>query len=230
MNLSKFIDFNKSCPVCDKPLSLFLQFHDSILWKAEVPVEGKYEFRPFIEKKVKAESDKNLFVSFDNDVKFETSSEILVDAKKHSMHFFYLCTESGIKVRDAESDDYEIELYEGCYFRSSIDIDFKREPNNQWNLHPVVGDIGEPINQEESFSFKKNHEPDIEKVYLLSIKTLENATDFWFYETNESERVSESYEPKVFEKKMPLLKTRPKLDAAGRDKLISRMDSWILIS
>lgn len=229
MSISKFLSFNKSCPVCSEPLTLFMQQHGSTLWRAKATgVVNTYTFTPF--KFPKDKVDDFTLISDKDSAILTSSASIMAEAKKLTMHFFYLCNEGGIDITSESSYDYEINLYKGCYYRSSADMEFKKNDDKQWNMSEVREDGKDIVSQEESFSFKKNLEPDLERVYMLSIKTLEGCTDLWFYETSAEQRAQESYEPKLFEKKMPLLKTRPKFDIKDRDKLLSRLDSWILIS
>jgi hypothetical protein len=229
MSLDKFLSFNKTCPICDRQLTLFMQWHGTTLWKErslQFPKEGQYVFSPF--KFVKEQTDTVLTLS-ENGADLHP---IISEDRKHAMHFFYLCDEGGIEVTSESASDYEINLYKACYYRSSVDMEFRKEEgkNKKWELTEVRGDAVEVISQEESFSFKKQVEPDLERVYALIIKTLDDCTDLWFYETNAEQRAQENFEPKLFEKKMPLLPKRPDLDINHRDKLLSRLESWILMS
>jgi hypothetical protein len=227
MSLSKFISFNNTCPICNNKLTLFMQWHGTTLWKArdlKFPKKDQIVFTPI--KFVKEQTDIVLRLRDNGD----TLSPIIAEDRKHTMHFFYLCNEGGIDITSEASADYEINLYRGCYYRSSADMEFKKNADKQWVLSEVREDGTDIVSQEESFSFKKNLDPDLERVYMLSIKSLEDCTDLWFYETNSEQRAQENYEPKLFEKKMPLLKTRPKLDIRDRDQLLSRLDSWIIMS
>ena len=63
---------------------------------------------------------------------------------------------------------------------------------------------------------------------MLSFDYENNKTKFWYYAANATQRDDEYYEPNLFEKEIPLLETRP--DFENKDKFISRMENWVLLS
>lgn len=229
MSLCKFLQFNQVCPICEEPLTLYMQWHNSTLWKGEAIGVNEYRFDQF--KFPNKELGKNAeFSLFHDEDKFNivANDKVLQVAAKQSLHFFFVCNKNGFE--DRGTGDYELNLYHACYFRSSADMEFKQTPDKTWSLDSFQVNGNDLVSQEESFAFKKSLEPDLERVYLLSLKHGEDSTELWFYETNAAQRADDNFEPKLFEKKMPLLKVRPKLSPKSRDKLLSRFDSWILMS
>jgi hypothetical protein len=70
----------------------------------------------------------------------------------------------------------------------------------------------------------------LEKVYLVNLDHENSHTQLWHYSVTDEQKKQEHFKPNVFDKKMPLLTVRPKLDLEEREKLITRFDNWILMS
>jgi hypothetical protein len=84
-------------------------------------------------------------------------------------------------------------------------------------------------NKDEAFSFKTSNK-NIDKIYMLNLDYEEKRTTLFYYTATSEERVKKTFKAKIFKKDLPLLKTRPKLDWEDRESLLSRFDSWILMS
>lgn len=51
MTLCQFLNFNDTCPVCDKGLTLYMHVNRGALWKAELIGEKTYKFSQHLLKK-----------------------------------------------------------------------------------------------------------------------------------------------------------------------------------
>jgi len=227
MNLHNFLHFNDGCcPVCRKPLTLYLQWLDSVCFKAVKEMPYRFRLSPF-----KNFDDSNDYMELldsvnRSEVKF-CSNTIAEEAKRRQMYFFYLCNAEGFK---DIGKDYEINIYKGCYWRSTPILEYKKhqiEPN--WRLEAVNPDEDKLVNGDEIFSFKKPLEKE-EKVYTLQLNYAEDKTNFMFYSVGEDQRSDKKFEPKIFDKTVPMLGHRPDFAPEHREKLLDRFDSWILIS
>lgn len=231
-NLHQFLQFNKKCPICQNPLTLYLQLLGSTCCKAaKISNKSNTEWYNFTQFKLKHENLENehitLFANQDESEFRFSSNEMATEAKKCQMYFFYLCNENGIKDLHA---DYEINIYKSCYWRSTPILEFKKfEENTHWKLTAVNPDDEKFINADEVFSFKKNSDA-LEKVYILDLNYIDQATDFMYYTISAEQKNDDLYEPKIFDKRMPMIGTRPDFSLEHRDKLIDRFDAWILVS
>lgn len=224
--MNKFLDFNKTCPICAEPLSLYMQCNDNTLWKSE-KIGNEYHFSPY--KLVNAPFTKDdSMVLTDNitsfDIQFE-GSEIKREFKSWQLNFFMLCNKSGINVKGDYA--FDINPYYGCYVRTTPWMEFKQMDKKVWELNVINPDHKDLVNIDENFCFKViNNE--LEKVYMLNLDYESDKTRLWHYTVTSAQRDDEYFEPKLFEKEMPLVGVRPKFE--NKDKFIDRMDSWILIS
>jgi hypothetical protein len=232
MNLCDFLHFNDSCPVCGKELSLYMQVSKSALWKAKKTKEGVYQFQQCLLKKDTWEEKDYMSLSDLGD-QFKTefnSSKLGNDSKTWQLFFFKICgTEAFVDNRF----DYDINWYEACYYRSSPWFEFKNHPTEKkkWQLEPASEEHYNMVNREECFVFKNTKVEGVEKVYALSLDYEGKHTKLWHYSTTPEQRALAEFEPNIFEKDdLPLLKHRPDLRMETRDKLISRFESWIILS
>lgn len=232
MNLCKFLHFNDACPSCGKPLTLFMHVSQSALWKAEALPNGEYKFQQFLLKK-ETWSEDDFMTLRDLDSHFETefnTSKLGRDSKTWQLFFFKVCN---IEAFNDNKWDYDINLYDVCYYRSSPFYEFKNHPKDhkKWQLEATVPEHADLINRDESFVFKQSNQAGLEKVYALNLDYDARHTKLWYYTTTPEQRAEAQYEPKIFEKTdLPLMGTRPNFSPEGREKLISRLDGWILMS
>ncbi len=229
--LNEFFHFNNYCPSCGERLTLYMQWIDSICFKAVKIGLDEYRLHPFLNFKKDGdiqESDYIIMNDKGNDTDFYFSSTPLVqESRKHPIYFFYLCNPAGFRIKSW--GDYDISLYQGCYYRDTPFLEFeKNELNNKWSLQ-LKDKSRDIINKDESFCFK-NINNGFEKVYMLNLNTEEEKTTLWYYSATTEERQKEGFNPKLFHKDMPLLKTRIKTAIEDREKLLDRFDSWILVS
>lgn len=232
MSLHDFIDFNDQCPVCGKALTLYMHVSRGALWVAEQPQKGTYQFHQFLNKQegVGPEDSVNLSVH-EGLITIETESpKLQQDLKTWQFFFFKAC---GIDAFEENKKDYDINLYDICYYRCSPFYEFKRTPEarNAWSLHTVIEDQTEMVNRDESFVFKTMNDAGLEKVYALNLEHDLNHTRLYYYTTTPEQRAMTVFEPNFFEKKdLPPLPHRPDLSIENRHKLLNRLDTWILMS
>lgn len=235
MKLNEFLHFNQKCPICNEPLSLYMQWINYGCFKAKLIDNDLYQFDSFMgaEQKNTIAIEDNHMLLLNGKDGVETSfghQTLFNESKKFQIYFFYLCNPEGFNKKTF--GDWDINLYKGCYYRSTPFMEFKRNSDsesNKWDLGITNISHKEIINKDESFSFK-NINKDVEKVYMLNLDYEANQTTLWHYTVSEEEKRLISFEPKVFSKEMPLLKKRPKLSMEDRQNLIDRFDAWIIMS
>lgn len=228
--LRDFLHFNRQCPSCGEPLGLYMQWLGSLLFRAQETEPHVYDFRvlPNIGSEPTLFSEENMLLG-DRESYLETafsSNALENEAKRFQIYFYFLCNPAGLKQRTGFKR--EINLYKGCYYRSSPAYEFKKnEETGVWSLELTHKETSNLVNKTERFSLKK-HKNGVEKVYLLSLNYLSSQTEFWHYAVSDAEKKQTFFKPNMFEKKMPILKNRPNLE--DKDRLIERFDSWIIMS
>lgn len=231
MKIHEFLHFNRTCPVCEEPLSLYLQWMNSTCFKAKIIDHDTYKLEQCLCIQKDFNKDDYMILHDMEDafsIQFNTS-KIREMSKMRLMYFFFLCNHSGLK--ENSPTDCEISLYTGCYYRQSASFEYKKDPHNGkvWHLELVEQKDKDLINRNESFSFN-TRTAEVEKVYMIDLDHQDKKTTFWYYTVNEEERKIPYFKPKILEKEMPLLTVRPKLDLQDREKLLSRLNSWVILS
>lgn len=234
MRLKEFLDFNSNCPICGEPLHLYMQWTHSYIFKASRVEPDSYMFEPSndIFKNDGTDDDSYMMLSVADNVVSSafSNSKLLAEAKKHHIYFYFICNPAGIKKESW--GDYKINLYKGCYYRATPLMELQRDEDSEikkWNLNLLEKDNQDLIQKHESYSFKtriKNNE----RVYMLDLDWEKKETSLWFYSVTEEEKKIKGFKPNIFEKKMPLLKNRPKVDLENRQRLLDRFDGWIIMS
>jgi len=231
MNLCDFLHVNQDCPVCGEPLTLYMQVLDGPLWKALRPNSSIWHFEQFKVKDEELKEDDFFFLTdkghlFDIDF---SSAKVYQKSKTWNLFFFFMCNEDGFE--DTPHEGYGINPYTACYYRSTPFLEFKQNTNQDWRLtlqsefDPIEGSV-----RDEIFTFKANQKNGNEKVYVLNTDYEVKSTILRYYTVSPEERRDKYFDPKVFRKDLPLLNVRPNFDLANRSQLISRFDSWILMS
>ena len=234
MNLSDFLHFNHLCPLCGEPLSLYMQVVNSVCFRATQQASGAIRFDPYKNISYYKDVAEEYIYLFDTDNQplFEFSSpkitQMLEDTRRISskdVFMFYLCNPNGFK---EVSDDYEISLYRGCYYRRTPMLKFEKD-SSKITLKQSSTANNDIINLNEAFAFKSTTR-ECDKIYMIKLGYSEQNTVLYYYVVPDAERKNPKFKPKIFEKTLPLLKTRPTLDLSDRQKLISRCDGWIIMS
>ena len=228
MKLYDYYHFNDTCPVCGKALTLYLHASKSALWKGTpVDREGNFHF----ERTILKENEYSVEDTFEMNISPEkieftfNSDKLVQEAKTWQFFLFNICNVESFK---DNKWDYDINLYDACYYRCSPWHQFSPDTGTVEMVNPDQATL---INRDETMLFKIKGTETVEKVYALNLDHENKHTKLWFYTTTEEQRKTEDFEPNIFEKTdLPLLPTRPDLDMQNRDKLISRLDSWILLS
>lgn len=230
MNLCEFLHFNQDCPVCGEPLTLYMQVLDGTLWKSERANSSQYIFEQLKLKDEKFKDDYIVLMDHQDDFKIEFSSPSLIqDSKRWNMLFFFICNQDAIN--DPKRATYEIEAYIACYYRSSPILEFKKNEDNVWRLGLVdEPNAPEGIIRDEVLIFKVNQDNGNEKVYMLSVDYQLKNTTLRHYVIPKDERNNIYFDPNVFEMELPLMNIRPNFNLDQREQLISRFDSWIIMS
>jgi len=222
MSINDFINFNNTCPICNNKLTLYMQIDSFACFKGKF-VNGNYYFTQFYYKDDRiAEDDKIIMSLHDSKFRIVSSKSIREILENNIFFLFYLCNDKGFV---KEVGDYHISLYQGCYHRSSPDLKLEN------NIVTLCNEKITEQNANESFNIvSMDHDENIEEVFGLSMNYAENLTDFYFYSSSREERDKDDFEPKIFEKHMPLLPTRPSFSLEGKERLIQKMKSWIFMS
>lgn len=227
--LNQFLHYNRHCPQCGEPLHLYMQWFDSILFKATEYKQDTYQFNSSIVPESLKEFKKNFMILTDKGDSIETKFDLpglANEAKKHQIYFFFLCNPLGIK--EKSWGDHEIHLSKACYYRSTTLFEFKKGEDDTWNLQQTVHQPG-LVNKDESFAFSSQVN-DLTKMYMMTLEYEQNHTMLYHYAVTEAQKSDKVFKPNVFEKQIPLFNPRPKFGAEDRWKLIERFDNWILLS
>lgn len=221
MSLFKFISHNKVCPICHKPLTLYMQWLRSACFKSNVIQDNVYEFKPLPNTIgcTWTDSSMNLFI-YENYIATTFSQGFLAEAKKYQLYFFFLCNFS------AFDSNNTINIVKGCYYRSSATMEFKNN-NKDWKLEYLGSEDPKLINRDEFFSIERNVNG-LDKVYVLKTSYTENTSTLFHYSVDPIDRKKSYYEPKMFEKEFPILKNE--LDLTDQQKLMDKFQTWILLS
>lgn len=232
MKLKEFIDYNHICPICNNKLTLFMQWscytklYSNRLFKS-VFMEDKLMFDQYDYSNSFKSNPPNPTICFDfNDHGFLFNSDEAekVALLQEEVYLYYLCQPNGVK---GSYDDYEINLYNGCYYRSTQSSIFKKDKDYLF-LSPKDNGLS-IINRDENYAIKHKIN-DLEKIYLLSLNNIDNKTLFWQYSVTDEQMKDEKYQPTVFEKELPLIKCPDLSSDDYKMKFINKMDSWILMS
>jgi hypothetical protein len=230
--LHKFLTFNERCPVCNNPLTLYMQWINSLLFVAENPDSGVHHFTEFkkenISNKIKGDeddSDHKSIVLMDYEDSFDIAfshPSLFNEAKKYQIFFYYLCKVQGFYSENLVRN--QINLAKGCYYRSTPLMEFKKDPT--WKLDYLIPEFSDIVNKDESFCLKTRKDS-LDKIYMLSRDMETQTTKVWYFTATDEQRVDPKFRPNIFRKELPLI-PRPSLD--NQKKLLDRINSWIMIS
>lgn len=232
MNLCDFLHFNNGCPVCGNSLTLYAQVLNGTLWRAKYEQDGVYYFEQFKSADMEPGGENDFFQLVDRGETFHIdygSPEVHQKSKTWSIFFYFMCNSAAIE--DSYHDNYNINPYMSCYFCSSQFLEFKKNSDNIWALLPLdeLNTTLGPV-RDEIFTFKVVQDNGNEKVYILNLNNEDKITYLVHYNMSPEEKADKKFEPKIFKKELPALSVRPNFDIGQREQLISRLDSWILMS
>lgn len=230
MKLNEFLHSNNDCPVCGKRVGLYLSVLQGPVWKAN---EKTGSFRSFNQIMCKNDqlSDNDIFAIIDDEVGCElkySNHSMLKLAKDWKFFLFKLCNEQSIE--EESNTSYSIDPYKACYYCTSPCMSLRVNENDLYEFNTTPEETTEGSFRDEIFIFKILEENSDEKLYILNLDYENKNTILRFCNTTLDQRSDESFEPKMFKKELPLMSVRPNFDLSERDKLISRLDSWILMS
>jgi len=228
--LHKFLNFNKRCPICNNPLTLYMQWINSTLFVAEDSSSGIYHFTEFKMKNLLLDKDEEgdeyksvTLMDYEDsfDMAFSYPS-LFNDAKKYQIFFFYLCKAQGFYNKNPAKN--EINLAKGCYYRSTPLMEFKKDLT--WNLEYLIPEFSDIVNKDEAFCLK-TRKNSLDQIYMLSRDMETQTTKVWYFTATDEQRVDPKFKPDIFRKELPLI-PRPSLD--NQKKLLERINSWIIMS
>lgn len=231
MNIRDFINFTEKCPICNNDLKLYMSWMSGLLFKAEIIPksifdEATHKFNPIICDDKTLMNDYCL-VGNEGQIGFATSN-LIKRILNNQVFLFQICNEEGIKENDSH-DDYHIKMPTACYYRSTpfmtlhVSSEHKSYLVEVWENHKPI------IVKNETFTFSKASK-EVNHYYALNMDYTVKESTIWYYSISDEQRNIPNFKPNKFEKILPLLNTRPKFDSENREKLISRFDSWILVS
>lgn len=229
-----FLHFNKHCPLCNEPLTLYMQWVDGPCWRAHKQEENMLRFDQYACRNVGLEKSglENEYLDltvygdahfWDYKLQFSVPG-LQQQAKRFQTYFFYLCNPKAFKMTQ-NGKSYDLVPYRGCYHRSSTMLELA-EKDGAWKYQPANKEKNLWC-REETFTFKKQLQ-EIEKVYILTMDGEEEKTKMWYYTISDEQKKNGGPKSKVFEKFLPPMNRRPNV----RDKraMMDRLDSWIIIS
>ena len=227
MSLHAFLNFNKNCPICNNELSLYWQWINHPLFKAIEVEDSTYYFAKYDSTRHDFDDkDDRSMTLFDYGDSFRTSfscPSLLTDVKSHQTYFYFLCNEQGFNAKNL--NDYEINLAQGCYYRSSPLMEYQKI-NDGWELVYIIDEFAGLSYTDESFSLKKRIERE-DKIYMVNRNLEKEITKLWFHTITDEQRKDPKFKPVTFRKELPLIE-RPSFE--NKDKLISRLETWIIMS
>ena len=225
--LKKFLNFNHNCPVCEKPLQTLLSSGKN-LWKS-TKIDDQYHFVRVCERDKNLSDEDSFILALAPEGVTITFSTPEIQKVIQAEHCFCmkLCTSDAV---ECNSFDYDIKLDTTCYFRSSPFFDLV-ESNNQFGFQVVNSDHAEIVNRDIVFTVSDQNQEGLERVYLLNVSYEDVKTQLFHWSSTPEQRCQEGFEPNIFVKDdLPLLLEFPNLELSERDRLIDRLNSWVVLS
>jgi len=227
--LHKFLTFNERCPLCNNPLTLYMQWIDANLYIAREAESGVYYFTDYWfnnDEHDLSDHEMQSMTLMDYRDRFDISfshTSLFNEAKKYQIYFYFLCKNEGFRSKNLKN--YEINLAKGCYYRSTPLMEFKKETDS-WKLGYTIEESSDLVNKDESFCLKARKEG-LDKFYLLSRDMETQTTKVWYFTMTDKQRVDKTFRPDIFQKELPLI-ARPSMD--NKNKILERINSWIVLS
>lgn len=227
MDLCSFVNNNTKCPICQNDLTLYLQVHNGPCFSSTRtvskinPDDNLFKFTPFLLK-----STLDMFGGKeDNTIDLAARKETYEfnDKKKfldNGFYLFFVCNKAGFKEIPG---DYNIKMYDACYYLSTPPLKIDINNNVQFREQNHTDMM---YHESHAYMIQKN---EVLKVYILISDYNAKNTKLWYYTMTDKESKTKGWEPNKFSKTLPLV---PKFNASYRnkDQLIDRFDSWIILS
>jgi hypothetical protein len=233
----KFFEKKKRCPTCNKKLSLYLCIDNVSTFKNQV-IKGQNEdflyFKPLKDDKfnlhINVSLEDFIEVKIIDDIKFSlsfSSEKLFRIIEASNLRFFYLCNEDAIKISEGYINvinNYEISSYDVCYYKLANSLLFKYNYSDDVYSLSLDSQFNNTVGLEIYSIFKVDK--DITKYYCLVYDFNDDKTKFYFV-TNDTNSIVEFTENQ-FVKELPTLCYYP--DFKDKEKIINKLDSWILLS
>lgn len=210
---------NTQCPVCNNTLSVYLHVFNTCLLKGTIDCDS-YKFTPFDLIKYPFNKKDHFIISNSFDIDYYSHNGDYSDLSRLECNIFYICNPKNIY---NEYDSINFESYNICYLAHSPSFNIKLS-NDKYFVN-FINDISIPIiNETISLNKKDNN---FEKNYILSLDHLNNETILWYYLVSDNQ-LKNNTSPDVFTKTFNHLAKRLPLN--DKEKLLSKLDSWITMS
>lgn len=233
LNITDFIKFNDTCPICNEKLTLLLATLQPLVWQETLPRESnKISFHPKLLSKNMSDSSFVPTISIIDEQYYIDPMELskVADFKTHNFYLFYVCNPGA--VTEQFGYDFHTNPYQSCYYRSSPLITIKGSNQSSSGYCAAMDDRPEPnrqiINSDENFCVNKMTELETEKIYFFSLDYTENKSTLMHYSVSKNNREDSNFSPNIYEKILPMLNVRPNFE--DKDKLIDKFENWIIMS
>ena len=224
MNIIDFLHFNDRCPICNNPLHLYMQWYKFDFFNANKLFMSYKENSTFYFSEIidPNNTDESKFIitlsETSNNYKLTFNHPMIKKIAKNQdeIYLYFLCNPQGIK---NIGHDYEINIQQACYYRSTPLLNIK------YNKFKLINQSHSFVNRDEVFSITHTSQ-DLNKIYVLSRNFEENKSTLWHYLASNEQLKDESFQLEIFEKDMPLL---PPM-TWNQSTLIDKFNTWITYS
>lgn len=147
--------------------------------------------------------------------------------KLWQFYLFFICNPEAI---DTADDSSNIDVYTACYHCTSPAFQFNKL-DNRYQLEGINPNCHNLTCADENFCIKTIGGDDLEKIYILNLDYVIPCTNFWYYACTAEQQADKNFKANIFEKgQLPFPPTRFDFSVENRKNLISKFDSWILMS
>jgi len=221
---SNFLEHGKTCPICNKKLSLYAIVGEIGTFKCNnnyvANKKRKLNFYPLRDKMFLLHSSVNKTDNFviklmdDNKFDFTFSSENLFKTIiKSNISFFYICNLSSFYNETSYSiNSYNVDGFNACYYKLSSILSFNYKDDNL-----TLTNYNSSSCHLEMFSLLEDNNK-----YSLIYNYGTQKTLFYFNDSKEN-----NIEPSFF-KEFDILEYYP--DFTNHSKVLNKFKSWVLLS
>jgi len=216
LKLIEFFNYNSICPICNNPLTLYLQWVDSFSFKCKQK-DNVLKFNLYLDFDPNKNTTNDYLLLDKNNLHLTFSSNsMLHEAERFFSYFFYLC--NPFSVNKVSYGTNQINVYKACYYRVSPVLEIIND-----TFKVVNPDHQNLVNKEESFSLSK-FDNDKEKIFIVSSNFENNKLTFWHYILNQKNKSS------LLKKEIPLPPFNLDLSLHNRNNLIKRLEGWVTLA